>query len=699
MTSTSLDSESRWALLWQPDGRQMRLRASIDTDRVRGLTGRETRRALASTLRLGLDYSVTISAAVYAQQRENSDTSLGERPVQVPLWPSMFHDGETSTLSTRWWLEAAFGDYGESTGAAWTTSEPTPSSPDWAVPTMRGYLAKPIEWDLFDPRWVRGDIQFDESGSDAEAVVIPEETWVAGPTVDGETTYLFPLDLLDLRERWSPRRNAVSIEFNERIGFGRDNARHVYPQLASRAPEYSLTLQGAAGVSKLLRWFQDHSGSVRAFWLPVWSQELALASSTSSGSADVTLVNASLLGSLRRIAFVAADGTVITRKVVSIASNTLTLDSSPGTLAAASTMVLTLALVRFASDQLTVDCRQMPKWATTTLAFEEVREEVAAPSGETSGTTLGAVPAVAYLYEFSVGSETVYFTSHESDIVEGALAFTAESTDETVAGTLLIPVPQADGEIVVTITGGAAPYTVSVTGQSDQTGSGPTFTFSGLSVGDYTVTVTDDDGATDTDTVHVYLEAHETGLVEASNVFNLFPLDTTQSNDIPGIAKFDGSLGTLLGVTFGYTDGVTTSFVSFDPDIITTNTAGSSRTIRTEYAQTADLMWDGGSLEAFSHSKNSTNVIAGGGSAAPNNTSSYTIPSGGTTEVTDSASLLAVTGTGDVTGLSIDSVAPTVNLVVTLGSPTPTPTYVYSANRPQIFGTVYVLYRYQVPRA
>ena len=432
MTSASLDSESRWALLWQPDGRQMRLRASIDTDRTRGLTGRETRRAMASTLRLGLDYSVTVSAAVYAQQRENSDTSLGERPVQVPLWPSMFHDGETSTLSTRWWLEAAFGDSGESTGAAWTTSEPTPASPDWAVPTMRGYLAKPIEWDLFDPRWVRGEVQFDEAGPDTEAVTIPAETWTAGPTVDGTTTYLFPLDLLDLRDGWSPRSNGVDIEFNSRIGFGRDRARHAYPQLASRSPEYSATLQGPAGLAKLLRWFQDHSGSVRPFWVPIWSQELALASNTSSGSVDVTLTNAALLGSLRRIAFVTSTGTVITRKVLSIASNTLTLDSSPGTLAAASTMVLTLALVRFASDQLTIDCRQMPKWATTTLAFEEVREEVAAPAGETSGTTLGPVTAVAYLYEFTVGSETFRYTSHESDLIEDALRLDVDRAVATV---------------------------------------------------------------------------------------------------------------------------------------------------------------------------------------------------------------------------------------------------------------------------
>lgn len=458
MTSASLDSESRWALLWQPDGRQMRLRVSIDTDRVRGLTGRESRRALASTLRLGLDYSVTISAAVYATQRENSDTSTGERPVQVPLWPALMGDGVSSTISTRWWLEAAYSGTGEATGATWSTSEPTTTDPDWGVPTMRGYLAKPVEWDLFDPRWARGDVQFDEAGPDTEAVSIPSETWTTGPTVDGSTTYLFPLDLLDLREQWSPRRNAVDIEFNQRLGFGRDRARHVYPQLAARAPEYSLTLNGAAGLSKLLRWFQDHSGSVRAFWLPIWTQELALASNTSSGSADVTLTNAALLGSLRRIAFVAADGSVVTRKVVSIASNTLTLDSSPGTLTASTTMVLTLALVRFASDQLTIDCKQLPRWATTTVAFEEVREEVAAPAGETAGTTIGSQATVAYLYEFTVGAETFRYTSHESDLVEDALRLDVDRAvatvivDEEVSESVIVDLAAATVMVDETVT-------------------------------------------------------------------------------------------------------------------------------------------------------------------------------------------------------------------------------------------------------
>lgn len=72
MTEVTLDSEDRQACLWVPDGRGMTLRASVETDRERGLTGRETRRALSSTLRLGLEYTVTISTALYANQRETS---------------------------------------------------------------------------------------------------------------------------------------------------------------------------------------------------------------------------------------------------------------------------------------------------------------------------------------------------------------------------------------------------------------------------------------------------------------------------------------------------------------------------------------------------------------------------------------------------------------------------------------------------
>jgi len=414
VTTVTLDSESRQACLWVPDGRGMTLRASVETDKERGLTGRETRRALSSTLRLGLEYTVTISTALYAAQRETSHTSSGELPVQVPLWPAGFGAGESATLETKHWVTGTQGEAGALSSGTWATSTPTPTGSQVSVPTMRGYLTQPVDWDLLDPRWVRGQVRFDEAGPADEAVTIPSETWTPGPTVAGVTTYVFPLELLDFKAT-DPGANSVTVEFSQRIGFGRDVARHVYPQLAVRNPQHTLTLNGPTALSKLLRWFSDHTGSVKPFWIPVWTEEMRLASNTSSGSANVTLNNATALGSYRRVAFLLTDGSIITRNVLSIAGNVLTLDSSPGTLAAASTAIITLALVRFAADTITIRADKLPVM-TTTVGLVEIREEVSTPSGETAGTTIGVLDPVVYLYEFTAGAESWTFTSHDADL-------------------------------------------------------------------------------------------------------------------------------------------------------------------------------------------------------------------------------------------------------------------------------------------
>ena len=430
MTEVTLDSEDRLACLWVPDGRGMTLRASVETDRERGLTGRETRRALSSTLRLGLEYTVTISAALYAAQRETSHTSTGELPVQVPLWPAGFGAGESATLETKHWVTGTQGEAGALSSGTWGTSTPTPTGAEVSVPTMRGHLTQPVDWDLVDPRWVRGQVRFDEAGPAEEAVTIQEQVWAEGPTVAGVTTYVFPLDLLDFKTA-DPGANSVVVEFNQRIGFGRDVARHVYPQLAVRNPEHTLTLDGPAALSKLLRWFSDHTGSVKPFWIPVWTEEMHLADDTDSGSDEVTLTDASALGSYRRVAFLLADGSIITRNVLSIAGDVLTLDSSPGTLSAETTAIITLALVRFAADTITIRADKLPVM-TTTVGLVEIREEVTTPSGETAGETIGVQAPVVYLYEFTAGSEVWRFTSHDQDLVEDALRLDVDRVLPTV---------------------------------------------------------------------------------------------------------------------------------------------------------------------------------------------------------------------------------------------------------------------------
>jgi hypothetical protein len=273
-----------------------------------------------------------------------------------------------------------------------------------------------------------------------------------------------------------------------------------------------------------------------------------------------------------------------------------------------------------------------------------------------------------------------------------------ETTDETMDDSnIFAPFGNADGSVTVTVTGGTAPYTVELVTINTDVGSGP-FVFPNLSGGDFTVIVTDADMNTVEYPVHVYREAYEAGVIKAANI-QVRPSDTEQSAALTGIEKFDASLGTLAGVVFGYSDGVfyDTNFF-FDPDIVTTNTAGITRTIRTEHAQLADFSWNAVSLKALDAANSATNTIVAGFFALTNTSNNIILTPGEIAEMTDAPTLSAVTGTGDVSGLTLDLDPSTVTLVVTSGGASPDPTWLYAANRPQVTGFLYVRYRYTVPR-
>lgn len=259
------------------------------------------------------------------------------------------------------------------------------------------------------------------------------------------------------------------------------------------------------------------------------------------------------------------------------------------------------------------------------------------------------------------------------------------------------------GGVQAVPSGGVAPYTYLWVDDAASQGDQYTDTLANAcGPSDWTLTVTDDIGQVVVVPWHVYRAAYEATLVEASDAFNFRPVDTDQTNVIPGLAKFDSSLGTLLGVTFGYSDGIQDTNFTFDPDIRTTNTAGVTRTIRTEFDQTAEFRWDATILKTMAFSKDASNTILAGAFALPNNTGTETFGVGEIPEDTNPATLAAVTGVGDITDLDLRSYTPAVALVVTSGPASPVPTWAYQTSapqpRPQIFGVVYVRYRYEVPR-
>ena len=110
----------------------------------------------------------------------------------------------------------------------------------------------------------------------------------------------------------------------------------------------------------------------------------------------------------------------------------------------------------------------------------------------------------------------------------------------------------ADGQIVVTVSGGMANYTVDIGGGITQTDAGPTFTFTGLAASTYNITVTDMNGCTATGSATIMDAGGPT-------IDSVVPADATCGND-------DGSaVVTISGGSPDYTvtiDGVTVTGAS-----------------------------------------------------------------------------------------------------------------------------------------
>jgi len=416
MISETLDGLAQYALPYTPDwGMEISLTARVEVDQVESLTKREARRAMASTLRCDLSFNLLLGRENTAAFR-SALRVLQDTPVRVPFWPALLNSG----FGARW-----YQSYTEAAGPGAVTSVSYSTTPG-TLPTLLGYYTSAPTFQTITPDLVASTIHFRESSPATEALTLTSQSWTAGPAISTRTIYLFPFTL-----DWSQKVDAGIEEVmvkRDQLGFTRDTASQAYPQIGRRKPIFPLLLDNES--AKLLRFFSDRRGPVEAFWLPGWFSECQLASDTSSGSANITLVDASLIADHSYLAFYLGDGSIITRHIASRSGNTLTLDSSPGTLPAAGTLVCTLMLARFDSTDLTL------RWsgsrvATTKIQFCEVPQEYITPSGETYNTTIGNLPDKAYLYEITHGSEIWRWTNYETDLTYGGNTFSAKDFEHT----------------------------------------------------------------------------------------------------------------------------------------------------------------------------------------------------------------------------------------------------------------------------
>ena len=434
MIPVTFNSAAAYLLDDQPDwSGGISVEASIPAMYERGLSGRETRRPTGDTLRLVLKYSAVLTSSAAIVALRNALQAISTERVLCPFWPAGFVAGATPLVTAAYY--ALFNADGSFNSIAAAAGLPFALP---AYPLMVGILPESPDPVLA----ANGTLTVDYKFADADNYPLTPAAFSApnGLTATGGAGLrpLFPF-LPD----WSslPHSGDSEQDIERRaIGVNRTLASAYYAQRGRRTTTQFFTLAGADGFN-LLRFFADLGGEQNNFWLGAAVCEAALAGNLASGATSMTVDNGAALGTNAFILL--SDGAQrVPLAVSSVAGNTWNLLASPGTgFAAGRTTIESLVLARFDTLKLTLNF-STPNLATAQVRFKELPWETNAVAGETYGTTMGALPATATLYQFTLttpsGEQYWYLTNFERDL--------------TNAGHTYLSAPMENSEIVETAT-------------------------------------------------------------------------------------------------------------------------------------------------------------------------------------------------------------------------------------------------------
>jgi hypothetical protein len=180
MTPVTLDGLAHHALTIPPNlSGVVTVRARVETDVEAGLTGRENRRRMGSTLRYELEFDALMSPGVAADLR-NALRTLGDGKVRVPFWPAL--DAGSGDWTARWWMRHEIGDEpGETTAINWGAAGtvPTITGDQHRAPTLLGHLTDAPRFALTGEH-VTTSFRFRESSPVTEELTPAARAWTAG---------------------------------------------------------------------------------------------------------------------------------------------------------------------------------------------------------------------------------------------------------------------------------------------------------------------------------------------------------------------------------------------------------------------------------------------------------------------------------------------------------------------------------------
>jgi uncharacterized phage protein (TIGR02218 family) len=427
MISTTFASQSVYLLNDAPDwGSPVGVTFDLVTQFEEGLTGRESRRPHAATLRAKLKFRLTIQGTD-SFTLKTALRAYQTQPIIVPFWP----------LAETWANRANIAATGLRVAykADWSQYELyTTVEPGWV---LADDLVAPAFWGRLEDRemvWINAtvaqfDVNFTETGSTTYALIPGSQTFQPGPNLAG---YAINLRLWPTALDWREVPESFSVRIiREQLGFGRAPFETIYPQTNVREAQFRTITQSSAECWKLIRFFSDH-GAGKAFWTPTWHSSAVMTADIGAGSTVLTVQSAVGILPGDYLAFVQGTGIVNYARTTTISDPTVNLASAPGAFTAADTVVATLVLARFEKPRLGLEF-VMGSLAQGAVSVVELPPEYSPAGDETLGTTIGLLTTRGYIYELAqtigVTTTTTRLTSYEADLTAGGNTYTSRRMD------------------------------------------------------------------------------------------------------------------------------------------------------------------------------------------------------------------------------------------------------------------------------
>lgn len=410
MLSVTFNGNPAWLLDDQPtwvDG--VAVDAELPVSYERGISGRETRRPTGDTLRLTLKWNALITTAAALTTLRNSLQAMTVEPVLCPFWPGLTLPGATPACTTQYYVLL------DDTAAP--SIQPASAAPFArnSYPLLVGYLKTPPDPALLND--VLAAPQFEFTESDASSLTPPAFAGTNSLSDASGARPLFPF-----APDWTAFTSGDSEAdvARQQIGALRALQSQYFTQRSRRKSKQAFTLTTPLN---LLGFFVACGGETKSFWLPAGISEAAL---TANVAATDTVLNVDNPGALGGNVFVALNDNnhVAPLKISGVTGNQWNLTAAPGVaFGANTTRIETLWLARFDALKLSLVFVR-PDLAHADIQFKELPWEPAAVAGETIGTTMGALPATAILYKFTLTIPTApqvwYFTGFERNLGDGA---------------------------------------------------------------------------------------------------------------------------------------------------------------------------------------------------------------------------------------------------------------------------------------